>query len=538
MSIPSISAQLDDVVSNSVDFATREVLEKQRGSRVIEDRTIDALTRNSETLQKRYPRGGVSASRILTAPIVISSPEGYFNKYEDIVHHISNITQSIIANESTQADVDSITQARDNPTDDHYQEGAFTVVTRAIRRSFEETDRVLQYSPIERSLISQMVFNEIVGFGPLDPFWREKGITEIFVNGPDDIQFEYKGVVRPAKSIRFRDQRHLENLIDNLYSAIGRTVSAVNPLRPGRLPDLSRMTAIHKSVSPEGPNLAIRRHPEEYWTPKDLIEFNSANEEMLTELGNFIHKGCSFIVSGGTSTGKTSFLNALTGFYRDDQRLLLLEDNLEMKPNPKKLWAPAMEANLDINERGEKIGVSMRDLVQIALRMSPQVIVIGEIRDGAMYDLIQALNTGHSGASTVHTDSAKDAMNRIQALASQASVIREDTIGPMIAAAFDLIIQLERFSDGSRRVTEIAEVLPDMELDDTGNRIVKTNPLWKFKAVGTKGGNIIGDWHKVGEMSKGRVERRRLDVQESLSWEELKELSSVDGITVSEAGNI
>lgn len=527
-------SQLDEIVDANSNVRSNEDLKKRREARVSEDRTADALRRNSELLLKKY-RGGVRAARILNASIAISAPPGYFDKYLSISEKVASASQAYLSNKT---DITPISLAKENPTEDEFQEGAYTLVYEAVRDSFEHMPEIARYTALERTLITQMVLNEIIGLGPIDPFWREKGITEIFVNGPNDIQFEYRGITRVVRSLRFRDQQHLQNLIDRLYGAIGRTVSPVNPLRPGRLPDLSRMTAIHKSVAPNGPSLAIRRHPKEFWTPQDLINFGSANQEMLTELGNFIYKGCSFLVSGATNTGKTSFLNALTGFYRNDQRLLLLEDNLEMKPNPRKLWAPAMECNDDITESGQKTGVSMRDLVKISLRMSPKVIVIGEIRDGAMYDLVQALNTGHAGASTVHTDTAKEAMNRIQTLAVQAGVVKEEVLGPMIASAFDFVVQLEKFPDGTRKVSEIAEILPDMAPDASGKMVLQTNPLWRFVMTEERDGKTIGDWQKVGEMSPERVAKKRLDVQRSLTWDELKELSSVDGVTVSEAGNI
>lgn len=501
-----------------------------------EDITKEMLKKHSAFLQEKY-QGGIRQSRILNSKILSQAPEGYFDRYLPIVRRATEYTQGYLVDNDL---VGSISEAKNNPTDDFFQDVSFQAVAKGVRSFFELTREASNLEPVERYLIIQMVVNEIVGFSVLDPLWRDNSITEIICNGPNDVQIEHRGVVRKVPAAKFRDPEHLETLIERLYASIGRTVSPTHPLRKGRLPDRSRMMATHRVVSPEGPNLNIRRHPEEFWTPEDLINYGSANEELLTDIGNLIHKGCSFILSGGASTGKTSTLNALTGFYRNDLRMLTLEDNLEMKPNPNKLWSAAMECNVDTLESGVQVGVSMRDLVRASLQMRPDGIVIGEVTDGAMYDLCQALNTGHFGASTVHANDEESAIHRIVSLVSESEVVTERATLPLVAAAFDFIIQLERNPiDGSRRIVAVSEILPNQELDEGGVLELRTSPLWKFETKGiNKQGKIVGEWVKVGEMSARRQQLRRLNHQEDLNWEELKKLSGVDSATVSQIKNI
>ena len=286
------------------------------------------------------------------------------------------------------------------------------------------------------------------------------------------------------------------------------------------------MFAVHQTVAPDGPNISIRRHPEGFWTPEELEKFGSASPELMTDLGNLIYKGASPVVVGGTSSGKTSLLNSLTGFYKPKVRILTLEDNLERKPNPKKYLAPPMECKTATSDSDN--GVSMRDLVKASLQLRPDVIIVGEVTDDAAFDLAQALNTGHAGASTIHANTAEAAIPRISSLIAQGGLATIEGSLDMIAAAFDIIVVTKHFPvDGSRRIVSVEEVgTTPVNID--GRLTLETKPLWKFFEQGLdENGKIVGEWRRLGQLSDKRREQKNLNIEKDLTWEELKELSSI-----------
>lgn len=228
-----------------------------------------------------------------------------------------------------------------------------------------------------------------------------------------------------------------------------------------------------------------------------------------------------------TTTHNTSMLNALTGFYPEHSRILTLEDNLEMKPNPKKLIAAPMETKPPAPDNVNDSGVTMRSLVHSAMQMRPDVLIIGEVTDAAAYDLCQALNTGHAGASTFHANSSQLAITRVASLVAQSGLTTIDGAFDLISAAFDFVINLRHFpQDGSRRIYSIDEVGSEVEVVD-GKPFLRTKQLWKFNTERIENNKVIGHWEQVGDISEERAERRMFDAQRTLSWEELKELSSL-----------
>lgn len=483
------------------------------------ERTLDQSFRE---LKAKYPAGGLRASRFITADILMSAPFDYFERYADDVAKAVTWVQSQLAVKEMS---DAVSNAMQHPTDDAIQENAFRTV---MNFTIEFMERV-NYRGIEKEIVKTLVCNEIIGFGRLDPLWRDRKIDEILANGPYDVQVEIGGQLRKVPACRFNNETHMMNLIERLYGAIGKSVTRSTPLVKGRLHDNSRMYAVHTTVAPLGPNFSIRRHPERFWTPADLVARGSGSPELMTSIGNLIHKGCSFVVIGGTSTGKTSLLNAMTGFYRKDVRLLTLEDNLEMKPNPNKLLAAAMECKPGAVDRPNDRGVTMRDLVKASLQLRPDGIIVGEVTDGATYDLCQALNTGHFGASTIHANSEFDGIYRIASLVAQSELVSADGALPLIAAAFDFIIQLEHFPiDGSRRIVSISEVGAYPEFDASGRMSLPLNRLWRFVDDGLVDGKVVGHYEQVGQMSAIRTERRHLNIERDLTWEELKELSYIE----------
>lgn len=498
--------------------ALQEVYGDDEGPNSATDRALEA---SFKALKQKYPAGGLKASRFITADVLMSAPFDYFNRFDEDVAKAVRWVQTALAGKEMS---DVISDAMQHPTDDAIQEQAFRTV---MNFTIEFMERV-NYRGIEKEIVKTLVCSEIIGFGRLDPLWRDRRIDEILANGPHDIQVEIGGQLLRVPACRFKDEFHMMILLERLFGAIGKTVTRSTPLVKGRLHDNSRMFAVHTSVAPQGPNFSIRRHPEKFWTPVDLVERGSGSPELMTSIGNLIYKGCSFIVIGGTSTGKTSLLNAMTGFYRKDVRLLTLEDNLEMKPNPNKLLAAAMECKPGAVDRPNDKGITMRDLVKASLQLRPDGIIVGEVTDGATYDLCQALNTGHFGASTIHANSEFDGIYRIASLVAQSELVSADGALPLIAAAFDFIIQLEHFPvDGSRRIVSISEVAPYPVQDPSGRQSLPLNRLWKFVDDGLVDGVVTGHYESVGQMSEVRTARRHLNIERDLTWEELKELSKV-----------
>lgn len=228
-----------------------------------------------------------------------------------------------------------------------------------------------------------------------------------------------------------------------------------------------------------------------------------------------------------TVTHNTSLLNALTGFYPENARILTLEDNLEMKPNPKKFLAAAMETRPPAPDKMNDKGITMRDLVWGAMQMRPEVLIIGEVTDAAAYDLCQALNTGHAGASTFHANSSQLAITRVASLVAQSGLTTIDGAFDLISAAFDFVINLRHFpQDGSRRIYSIDEVGSEV-VHIQGKPVLKTKQLWKFNTDAVENNKVIGHWQQVDDISEERAERRMFDSQKTLTWDELKELSSL-----------
>lgn len=485
-----------------------------------EDAILKEIAAYQKKLHSKYS-GGIKRSRIITADILLKAPEDYFDKYTETVQAGINSVRNNLT-ETGKSDV--IRRASDNPTDDAYQDEAYYV---AYSLASEYVNTTI-WRDTHKSIILTLICNEIVGFGRIDPLWRDRKIDEIICNGPYDVQVEIHGEFYKVPSCKFDSADHLMSLIDRLYAAIDKRLSPITPQQKGRLHDKSRMYAVHQAVAPDGPNFNIRRHPEGFWTPEALIARGAASEEVMTFIGNLIYKGGSPLVIGGTSTGKTSMLNALTGFYKPRVRILTLEDNLEMKPNPKKFFAAAMECRDPSPERLNDRGTTMRDLVKGALQMNPDVLIIGEVTDDAAYDLCQALNTGHAGSSTIHANGPNEGIGRVASLIAQGGIVTGEGALTMISDAFDIIITIRHFPvDGSRRIVSVSEVGRNPILVD-GRMIVETFPIWEFRETGLNAEKkITGYWEKVGDISPARIKSKMLDLEDDLTWDELRELSSL-----------
>jgi len=472
------------------------------------------ISANVRALRERYPEGGLRSSRVITSKVLLEAPAGFFERFDEVVAEGTTFVQNMLADRGGS---EIVGRSQENPTDEAMQEAAY----RSVQAFTMEYLGKKVYGGIDKAIISQLITNEIIGFSAIDPLWRDKSINEIAVDGPKRIRIEISGHWRNVPSCRFRDAAHMSVLLERLFQSVGKSLSRMTPNVQGRLHDNSRLKGIHQITMPDGPALNVRRHPEKHWTPADIVARGSASPEIMTDIGNFIHKGCSYLVAGSTSTGKTSMLNALSGFYRDDMRIITIEDSLELKLNPNKMLVPGMETTPGAPDKSY-LGVGLRDLVRNSLLMAPDVIIVGEAKGGEAYDLCQALNTGHAGAATLHADNAQHAVNsRLFGLIGESGVVSADAALPMIAAAFDFVIFLEHsLEDGSRKIAEVAEVPNYPEFDKSNKPFINTRTIWEIDREN-------GGWRKVNEVSDDLKIRKGLNGNNFLTWEELKELSKV-----------
>lgn len=492
---------------------------RERGKVYHDGSLTQRIEENYRRLRKDYDASGIKSSRFITTDILLDAPASFLGQYEQAVKEgVEHVRSSL----SRTGRSESISKAVNDPTNDVLQDEAYRTV-HAEALTFMEGR---SYRNTERIIIISLICNEVIGFGPLDPLWRDPKVDEIICNGPHDIQVEVGGKLHRVTGTRFRDRDHLNSLVERLYGAINKTVSRINPIVDGRLHDNSRMAVVHESVCPEGPNFTIRRHKDEYILPKKIIDWQAASPELMTYLGNLLYKGCSVLVIGRTGSGKTTLLGALSGFFREDHRVLTLEDNLELKLAPHKLAAAPMETLPGRADQNGAGGVTMRDLVKASLRQRPNALVVGEVRDEAAFDLCQALNTGHYGMSTVHANNEHDAIYRLVSMISQGGLMGGNAILPLIAASFDLIVRVEGFPyDGSRKVVSVSEVAAYPEKNSSGELTLPLTQLWTFVDEGLRNGRVAGHWTQVGEMSSIRREFRRLDLEEDLTWEELQRIA-------------
>ncbi len=308
----------------------------------------------------------------------------------------------------------------------------------------------------DRNRLSQEIADDILGYGPLEPFLHDPTLTEIMVNSHDDIWIERDGQLSRAEAT-FADEAHLRRTIEKIVAKVGRRVDETSPMVDARLADGSRINAIIPPLALDGSKLTIRKFAADPFTIEDLIAFDTLPDNAARVLEACIKGRLNVLVSGGTGTGKTTTLNVLSSFIPDNERIITIEDAAELRLHQDHvLRLESRPANIE--GKGE---ITIRDLVRNSLRMRPDRIVVGEIRDAAALDMLQAMNTGHDGSiSTVHANSPRDALGRVETMVMMAGmdlpirVIREQ-----IAGAINLIIQQARLKDGSRRVTAITEVV-------------------------------------------------------------------------------
>lgn len=308
----------------------------------------------------------------------------------------------------------------------------------------------------DRTRISQEVSDEILGHGPLEPLLRDSEITEIMVNGPDQIYVERAGKLYSVET-HFSSDAHLRRTIDKIVGRVGRRVDEASPLVDARLPDGSRVNAVIPPIALDGSLLTIRKFATDPFTDKDLIAFGTFTPQVRDFLSACVRGRRNIIISGGTGSGKTTLLNVVSSFIPDDERIVTIEDAAELQLHQDHvLRLESRPANIE--GRG---AIPIRELVKNSLRMRPDRIVVGECRDGAALDMLQAMNTGHDGSlTTVHANSPRDSLSRLETMVLMAGVdLPVRAIREQVAGAVDMVIQQARMKDGSRRVIAISEVI-------------------------------------------------------------------------------
>jgi pilus assembly protein CpaF len=361
-------------------------------------------------------------------------------------------------------------------------------VTRAVTEQL-----VLDRTPLtreERRQIIRELTDDILGYGPLEPFLRDDTVTEVMVNAYDRIYIERLGKIERTQAA-FVDNSHLLRIIDKIVSQVGRRVDEASPMVDARLPDGSRVNAIIPPLALRGPTLTIRKFARDPYTMNDLISFGTISPRAAQFLAACVKGKLNILISGGTGTGKTTTLNAMSAFIPGDERILTIEDAAELQLQQEHVITLESRPP-NIEGQGE---IRIRELVRNALRMRPDRIIVGEVRGPETLDMLQAMNTGHEGSlTTIHANSPRDALSRLETLVMTAGVeLPLRAIREQVSSAFDLLVQITRLVDGSRKISHITEVLrmesdvitlqdvflakPPDEGDQSGGTVRLLNPM-------------------------------------------------------------
>lgn len=332
-------------------------------------------------------------------------------------------------------------------------------------------------STTERAQLSQDIADDVLGYGPLEPYLRDNDVTEIMVNGPGTIYVERAGRLERVAGA-FADDAHLRRTIDKIVGRVGRRIDESSPMVDARLPNGSRVNAVVPPLAVDGSSLTIRKFAADPYTVEDLVSFGTLPADAAQFLHECVRGRSSILVSGGTGAGKTTTLNVLSSFIPESERIVTIEDAAELQLDQEHVVRLESRPS-NIEGRGE---VTIRDLVKNALRMRPDRIVVGEVRDAAALDMLQAMNTGHDGSiCTVHANGPRDALSRIETMVLMAGVdLPVRAIREQVASAIDLVVHQSRMRDGSRRITHISEVV-GME-----GEIVTMQDLFVFQRDGSE----------------------------------------------------
>lgn len=366
-------------------------------------------------------------------------------------------------------------------------------ILKLIRSKIIELAKMQPISLSERKKIEGHVFNSLRKLDVLEDLLKDEEITEIMINGPKNIFVEKNGRVEKSKE-QFSSEEKLNDVIQSIVASTNKIVNESNPIVDTRLSDGSRINIVLPPAAVDYSILSIRKFPKEQMTMERLKAYGSISDEQIEFLKKLVISGYNIFVSGGTGSGKTSFLNALGEFIPTDERVITIEDSaeLQLKNVENIVRLEARNANLEGNNE-----ITIRDLLKSSLRMRPDRIVVGECRGAEALEMLQAFNTGHDGSlSTGHSNSCKDMLSRLETMVLMGAEIPISAIRQQIASGIDIIVQLGRLRDKSRKLIEITEVL------DLDQNEIKLNPLYRFKELEEVNGRIIGQWEKVGDLKR------------------------------------
>lgn len=364
---------------------------------------------------------------------------------------------------------------------------------------------------IDRPRVSTELFNDIMGYGPIEVLVQDPRYSEIMVNGPNHIYVEEKGKLK-LTDLKFRDEEHLMNVIDRIVSQVGRHVDEASPMVDARLSDGSRVNAIIPPLSLVGPVLTIRKFGKTPITAQQLLQFGSLSPKMLQFLEACVKGKLNIVVAGGTGSGKTTLLNVLSSYIPEDERIVTIEDAAEVQLHQEHvITLEARPANLE-----GKGAITIRNLVKNALRMRPDRIIVGEVRSEETLDMLQAMNTGHDGSlTTTHANSPRDTLSRLETMVLMSGMdLPLKAIRDQVSSAIDLIVQQSRLRDGSRKITSITEVV-GMEGD-----VVSMQDIFVYETDGAvdANGKFVGRFRATGVRPKCVEKIRGNGVTISSEW--------------------
>lgn len=364
-------------------------------------------------------------------------------------------------------------------------------LTRIIYRVLREAES-REYLPLNvKTALGRELFNAFRKLDLLEEFLEDDEITEVMINGTQNIFYEKKGRIFQSDK-RFLSKEKLEDVIQQIVAGANRLVNEASPIVDARLADGSRVNVVLAPIALNGPIVTIRKFPTESITMKQLIAWNSISEEVAEFLALLVESGYNIFISGGTGSGKTTFLNALSQYIPKDERIITIEDNAELRildvPNLVSLEA----RNANVEGTGE---VTIRQLIKSALRMRPDRIIVGEVRSAEAIDMLQALNTGHDGSlSTGYANSPEDMLSRLETMVLMGMELPLTAIRRQIASGIDVIVHLGRLRDKSRKLLEVSEVMDYREGE------IHLQTVYRYEETGEENGKIQGVWEKKGEL--------------------------------------